>query len=407
MRGLITLWFGRSSGAWLAVLLLSATSTVRGERVIYVHADATGANDGSSWTDAFLDLQDALGAAESGDEIWLAGGRYTPDRGTMDRAGVFRMMGGVPLYGGFAGWEECRDDRDWAANPTILSGDLNGDDGPHDCADFSDCCRVHEGITCDNLSCQERVCAHLPDCCGSGSTVTWDASCAHFALRECCEIGNWRTCENSYIVVDATTAGSSYLLDGVHVAGAYETVTERYQVFGGVGLNSADAELIIRNTGFEGNGSFAMNVARSANTTVSACSFFRNPGIGIVAENTNLAVDGCTFVENGAPIQAYYRAIITNSVFELNTYGGVNLGGEAAVANCAFIDNDWSRAVVHRNGQLDMADCKLIGNWGGVYNVDSSLTMTNCAILGTTWWGGRLQARYLPTNSLIASSPMG
>ena len=136
-------------------------------RIWFVKADAAGINDGSSWTDAFLDLQDALGAAESGDEIWLARGLYTPDRGTMDRAGVFRMMGGVPLYGGFAGWEDCRDDRDWVANPTILSGDLNGDDGPHDCAVFSDCCRAHEGITCDNLPCQERVCARRPGCCGN------------------------------------------------------------------------------------------------------------------------------------------------------------------------------------------------------------------------------------------------
>ena len=37
--------------------------------VVYVDSSAAGANNGGSWTDAFTDLQDALGGAASGDEI--------------------------------------------------------------------------------------------------------------------------------------------------------------------------------------------------------------------------------------------------------------------------------------------------------------------------------------------------
>ncbi|MFH0981560.1 MAG: right-handed parallel beta-helix repeat-containing protein [Planctomycetota bacterium] len=37
----------------------------------------------------------------------------------------------VPLYGGFAGWETQVSQRDLALHKTILSGDLNGDDGPN------------------------------------------------------------------------------------------------------------------------------------------------------------------------------------------------------------------------------------------------------------------------------------
>ena len=42
--------------------------------ILYVNADAGGANNGSSWADAFTDLQAALGAAVDGDA--LAGGAF-------------------------------------------------------------------------------------------------------------------------------------------------------------------------------------------------------------------------------------------------------------------------------------------------------------------------------------------
>ena len=42
--------------------------------IIYVNAGAAGGNNGTSWTDAYTDLQSALARASAGDEIWVAKG---------------------------------------------------------------------------------------------------------------------------------------------------------------------------------------------------------------------------------------------------------------------------------------------------------------------------------------------
>ena len=95
---------------------------------IHVDASATGGNDGSSWADAFTDLQDALAVADSGDQILMAAGRYLPTDDPADRSASFNLVAGVDVYGGFpAGggdWEE----RDPYRHVTVLSGDLEGND---------------------------------------------------------------------------------------------------------------------------------------------------------------------------------------------------------------------------------------------------------------------------------------
>jgi hypothetical protein len=73
--------FTRSLIRFITATLLISVSPVSAT-VIYVKWDAAGANNGTSWEDAYMDLQTAIGAAIDGDTIWVAGGTYKPTGGT-------------------------------------------------------------------------------------------------------------------------------------------------------------------------------------------------------------------------------------------------------------------------------------------------------------------------------------
>ena len=92
----------------------------------------TGTGTGVSWTEAFTNVQDALGAALAGDEIWVAKGVYYPDVGSGQIndsiTATFLMTDGVSIFGGFEFGDTNFTDRDWENNVTVLSGDVDGDD---------------------------------------------------------------------------------------------------------------------------------------------------------------------------------------------------------------------------------------------------------------------------------------
>ncbi|MHC4498877.1 MAG: right-handed parallel beta-helix repeat-containing protein, partial [Planctomycetota bacterium] len=98
--------------------------------VWFVNEDATGANNGTCWDDAFTNLQDALAEASDGHEIWVAEGTYEPNES--DRSISFELVEGAGVYGGFAGAESSRHERDWTLRETVLSGDIGTPDDQSD-----------------------------------------------------------------------------------------------------------------------------------------------------------------------------------------------------------------------------------------------------------------------------------
>jgi len=127
---------------------------------LYVDGDvSTGANDGSSWANAYHHLQDALDRANNngfdGFVIWVAEGVYYPDEDSVSTYVVHAnddiyedfwiTYDNVRMYGGFAGDETSLDQRDWKNNPTILSGDVDGDDDNGDGNFIAEATQNHNG----------------------------------------------------------------------------------------------------------------------------------------------------------------------------------------------------------------------------------------------------------------------
>ncbi|MCA9296293.1 MAG: right-handed parallel beta-helix repeat-containing protein, partial [Phycisphaerales bacterium] len=105
----------------------------------HVNPDALPGGDGATWATAFDSLDAALEATPfppytgARVEIWMTAGTYTPTvrHDPADPLSVrFKVPNKVSLYGGFAGTEVTLAERTGKAGDTILSADVNGDDGP-------------------------------------------------------------------------------------------------------------------------------------------------------------------------------------------------------------------------------------------------------------------------------------
>ena len=256
--------------------------------IIFVDADATGANNGSSWADAYKYFQNALAdSAASGKDILVAEGIYKPDQttanpgGTGSRTETFMLVSDVGVYGGFPSGGSDLADRDPNRYETILSGDLAGND-----------------------------------------------------------VGFTNNGENSYHVVTGSGTDPNAILDGFAITAGNADGSNPNNRGGGMYNDEGSTKLVNCNitnnsAGSDGGGMYI----GSGNPTLVNCIFSgngANMGGGLyTSASSSVTVVNCVFTANtggnsGGGILSNGSLIVTNSVF----YGNqVTQGMGGAISN--------------------------------------------------------------------------
>ena len=398
----------------LALTVAGGQGALAADGTIYVDADATsGANDGSSWDDAYTELQPALDAALSGDQIWVAEGTFTPTAqhgGTGDRYRSFQMKNGVAIYGGFdpSVGDIAFEDRDWVLHETILSGDLDGDDGPefanndensyhvfyHPSGTDLDSTAILDGFTVSGGNAN----GDYPYNRGGGMFNDFSSP----TLTHCTFEGNsagsggggmWNDF-SSPTLTNCTFSGNS--------AGLYG--------YGGGMRNDGSAPTLTNCTfsansaGDSGGGMFN----EDSSPTLTNCTFSGNSanmyGGGMWNDRSSPTLTNCTFSDNsavdhgGGMYNIYSSPTLTNCTFSGNSaglygYGGgmYNDGSSPALTNCTFAGNSAgykAGGMYNKYSSPALTNCIFSGNsaalGGGMYNVYSSPALTNCTFSGNS-----------------------
>ncbi len=357
---------------FVLVLIIACTSFAN--EIIYVDDDATGGNDGSSWENAYVYLQDALADANSTEkhtlslsngpvEIRVAQGTYKPNQGANqipgDNGASFRLINDVTIRGGYAGFVEPDPNaRNCDLYKSIFSGDLNGDD-------------IVADDPCDMLLIQFN---------------RWD---------------------NARVVVRARDTVETAVLDGFIVTGGCFRDSTTGSSVGGAGMLIDQAEPTIVNCTFTGNaaskiGGGLLNRGGSR-PTLTNCTFTGNyakSGGGIY--NTP-SMNKYGFTSEGS------HPILLNCTFENNCAtllgGGIyNVRGNPTLTNCTFRCNrvvgpysmstrppptgaGWGKNTKTR--RLVLTDCAsrepAAGGGGGICNGnDNSIALKNCTFIGNS-----------------------
>ncbi|MEP0547299.1 MAG: right-handed parallel beta-helix repeat-containing protein [Rhodothermales bacterium] len=298
--------------------------------VLFVDADATGTADGSSWADAFPDLQQALAVAAAGDEVWVAEGTYLPaEGGVVDRDASFVLVSGTALYGGFDGTEGARDERDPEVNVTILSGDLGV---PDDLSDNAYHVVVASGVD------ESTVLDGFTVTGGNGNGASpRNRGGGIYAENSSLVVRDCRIIENRVVQTDGEGGGG----------GAF---------FGSGGTPRFERVAFERNDGALGGGLWLFE---GVDAVVVDAAFVENTadsGGGINSNQSTLTVVGTSFVRNVADRGGGGISVLIGSTHLLNAgfYGnvaepggafglslgaGVNSSGPLTATNVTFVGN--------------------------------------------------------------------
>ena len=404
--------------ALIAASFLAAFPISAEGAVLYVTPGGGNPKAGTSWATAFSEVEfpNALSAAAPGTEFWVAKGRYRPSTtdNTTDKEKFFPLKPGVALYGGFAGTETARDQRNWKTNVTVLTGDLA----------FND--EVDDGITRVSSDIKGTNSLNVLNAEGSDAATILDGFVitagdsevygggifnpnGGVAIRNCSFYGN-----------RASQGGALYMASGSTSTVTDCTFSGNSANMGAAIFNDESASLIQR-CFFEAN--FAVldsgggiYSTGSPAPEVDGCTFFKNKagdrGGGMYVTN-DARVKGSTFTENeaadgGGMFNIDFEPVVTNCTFSKNTAtangGGMQNYEDATtiVMNCTFSGNSAALGGNMYN-YLDIKGNPTVTNsifWGGVNGEIIDEAVSNTVVSYSVVQGG-----YGPGSDIITTDP--
>jgi predicted outer membrane repeat protein len=341
----------------ISVLQLCICSAGLADKVIYVDDDANGLNNGTSWQNAYKFLQGALADANSAVkpvEIRVAAGIYKPDRssaepnGTGDRQATFRLVNGVTIKGGYAGFGEADPNaRDITKHETILSGDLSGND-----IDVNDPC-----------------------------DLVWEPT------RD----------ENSFHVVTGSSTDATAVLDGFTViaGNAYDTpwqpMVRNPKNRGGGMYNESGSPTLINctfrnNSAEEWGGGIFNGWGKDCKPTFTGCTFTGN---GAKSKGGWEGFGGGMYNAGSRPVLT--TCALTNNYARISGAGIYNLNSDLVIQessiNCNVADGAGGGMFNFQGSNAVVTGCKFTGNraggdGGGMGNSHSEPMLTECQF---TW----------------------
>jgi len=387
-----------------ALVWVAACSSAAFGATWYVDADSTGAGTGTSWADAFNTIADAVAAAGSAqDEIWVAEGVYCE---AMSANRALDLGANVALYGGFAGTEDSREQRNASLHVTVIDGSQGDAGSPSETVVADEANNIIDGFTIRG---------------GRGNIIYANTAGGGVILHVTSTISNCLITDNQslwgggLLVASAPASSESARITGC-------TFTHNTAVSGGA--LCAWAGSIIEDCLFEDNEAFSENLmARGGGIYVSGAAF---------------TITNCIFNDNHATSGGGGLAVITGSGhvracrFEGNFAGPVVAVGGAVLLeqgnpyfdNCIFIHNQvqgseyyWGHggAVSTGNSFSHFTNCTFYGNSathnGGAVNacvVGGEGAMPPaypCIITNCILWGDTPQEIYANPGNTFCRAP--